>query len=175
METIDIKLIVTDVDGTLTDSGSYYDCNGNELKKFSTKDGVGFVAAKKAGIKIMILTGRECEATTRRMKELKADYVVQNQNNKKDFLIEFMRTNDLEKNNIAYIGDDVNDIPAMSVCGFKACPQDSSKEVLKYVDYVSPIEGGYGAVRDVIEYILTKNKIWNSIIEQCYNSSVAGK
>ena len=171
MSTKDIKLIVSDVDGTLTDSGIYYDCNGNELKKFSTKDGVGFIASRKAGIKIMVLTGRECEATTRRMKELKADYLIQNQNNKKDYLLEFMRNNHLEKKNVAYIGDDVNDIPAMSICGFKACPQDSSKEVLNFVDYVSPIKGGHGAVRDVIEYILTKNKIWDSIIEQCYGGS----
>ena len=72
-----LKLIVVDVDGTLTDSGIYYDENGNELKKFSTRDAAGFFASKVCGIKSMILTGRECAATTRRMKELQIDYVFQ--------------------------------------------------------------------------------------------------
>ena len=74
----DIKVLVIDVDGTMTDAGIYYDETGNELKKFCTKDAAGFFAARIVGIKTMVLTGRECAATTRRMKELKVDYLCQN-------------------------------------------------------------------------------------------------
>ena len=73
-----IKYIVIDVDGTMTDGGIYYDENGNELKKFCTKDAAGFFIAKRVGIKTVILTGRECQATTKRMKELQVDYLFQN-------------------------------------------------------------------------------------------------
>ena len=73
-----IKYLIIDVDGTLTDAGIYYDENGNELKKFSTKDAAGFFAAHQVGIQILILTGRACAATTRRMKEMKVEYLVQN-------------------------------------------------------------------------------------------------
>ncbi len=168
---ISLQLIVTDVDGTMTDSGVYYDDHGNELKKFSTKDGVGFIAAHKAGMKIMVLTGRECKATIRRMTELKADYIFQNHNDKKKFLLSFMADNHIDKSTVAYIGDDVNDLPAMSVCGYKACPVDSSKEIKAIADYVSPVKGGCGAVRDVIEHILREGGIWDTVIEQCFGQA----
>ena len=90
-----IKYLVIDVDGTLTDSGIYYDETGNELKKFCTKDAAGFFAAQKAGIKIIILTGRECKATKRRMEEMKVDYLYQDIKDKTSFLQEFMKKNNL--------------------------------------------------------------------------------
>jgi len=166
-----IKLLVIDVDGTLTDSGIYYDGNGNELKKFSSKDGVGFIAAHKAGMKIMILTGRECKATTCRMTELKVDYLFQNHNDKKSFLLSFLYEKHIDRSEVAYIGDDVNDFPAMSLCGYKACPVDSSEEIKNIADYISPINGGYGAVRDVIEHMLRDAEIWDNIIVQCFGQA----
>ena len=101
-----IKLLVIDVDGTMTDGGIYYDEHGNEWKKFNTKDAAGFFAAKRAGIKTMVLTGRECAATTRRMTELQVDYLFQNVRDKAAFLRDFMRENGLEKEDVGYIGDD---------------------------------------------------------------------
>ena len=83
---MELKLIVIDVDGTMTDAGVYYDERGNELKKFCTKDAAGFFAAHSVGIKIMVLTGRECAATTRRMTEMKVEYLYQNVKNKAEFL-----------------------------------------------------------------------------------------
>ena len=82
---MDFKLIIIDVDGTMTDGGVYYDEHGNELKKFCTKDAAGFFAAKQCGIKTMVLTGRECEATSRRMKEINGDYLYQNEKEKMGF------------------------------------------------------------------------------------------
>ena len=115
---MDLKLLVVDVDGTLTDAGIYYDENGNELKKFCTKDAAGFFAAHSVGIKIMVLTGRECAATTRRMTEMKVEYLFQNVKNKVDFLRTFMNQHNLKKENVGYIGDDLNDLPPMMLVGY---------------------------------------------------------
>ena len=99
MKTVDdlkkLKYLVLDVDGTLTDSGVIYDENGNELKRFSTKDGQGFNIAHAAGLQIIVMTGRECKATIRRMKELKTDYIFQNVKDKATFLKKFMEDNNI--------------------------------------------------------------------------------
>lgn len=149
-----LNYLVIDVDGTMTDAGIYYDNHGNELKKFCTRDAAGFFAARKAGIKTIVLTGRECPATTRRMQELQADRLIQNISDKFSFLRHFMNENEIKKEEIGYIGDDLNDLPPMSLVGFIGCPRDSCKEILAKADYVSTQKGGHGAVRDIIEHIL---------------------
>lgn len=163
-----VEYIVIDVDGTLTDSGIYYDEHGNEQKKFSTKDAAGFFAAKVVGLKTIILTGRECAATTRRMEELKADYVFQNVKDKVVFLQQFMTEHHIAKEQLAYIGDDLNDLAPMQLAGFIACPADSCYEIVKIADYVSPIKGGYGAVREVIEQLLNDSGEWDEAISKVY-------
>ena len=162
------RFLVVDVDGTLTDSGVYYDDNGNELKKFSTKDGAGFFAAKEAGIEIIVLTGRACAATTRRMKEMKVTELYQNVLQKKQFLEDYMKEHGIKKEEIGYIGDDINDLSPMSLCGFVGCPANSCREVLQRADYVSPVVGGQGAMRDVVEYILRGRGEWDSITDKIY-------
>lgn len=152
-----IKYLVIDVDGTMTDAGIYYDENGNELKKFCVKDGAGFFAAHKVGIKIIVLTGRGCAATTRRMKEIHAEYVFQNVKEKAGFLKTFMEENGIQKNELGYIGDDLNDYPSMLLAGYIGCPADSCAEVKAIADYVSSVNGGHGAVRDVIEHMLRQS------------------
>lgn len=163
-----MKLLVIDVDGTLTDGSVIYDDNGNESKKFCVRDGAGFFAAKAAGIKIMILTGRECKATTRRMDEMKVDFLFQNIKDKGIFLKKFCMEKNFNKEDIGYIGDDVNDLSAMSLCGFIGCPADSCQEVLTVADYVSKKKGGDGAVRDIIEFYLRGQEIWSKIISDIY-------
>lgn len=165
---MDIKLWVIDVDGTMTDGGVYYDEHGNETKKFCTKDAAGFFAAHQLGMEIMILTGRECKATTRRMEEMEVEYLKQNVKNKVQFLENFMKDNNLSKEKVAYIGDDLNDLPPMRLCGFIGCPADSCEEVKSIANYVSPVKGGYGAVRDIIEYLLRKNKLWDKVVSEVY-------
>lgn len=164
-----IKLWVIDVDGTMTDAGIYYDENGNEIKKFCTKDAAGFFAAHAVGMKIMVLTGRECAAVTRRMTEMNVDYLCQNVKNKQDFLSEFLKSNKFHREEIAYIGDDLNDLMPMRLAGFVGCPRDACNEVKKIADYISPIKGGNGAVRDVIEHVLKINDKWDEAIAEVYN------
>lgn len=169
---MEIKLFVIDVDGTMTDGGLYYDENGNETKKFCTKDAAGFFAAHQLGMEIMILTGRECKATARRMTEMKVEYLFQNVKDKAQFLEEFMRKNNLSKNMVGYIGDDLNDFPSMELCGYIGCPADSCQEVKAIADYISPVKGGYGAVRDVVEHLLRESGEWEKAVSEVYGIGV---
>jgi len=164
----EIVLWIVDVDGTLTDGGIYYDENGNELKKFCTKDAAGFFALHELGIQTMVLTGRECAATKRRMEELKVDYFYQNIKNKREFMETFITEKKIGFQQIAYVGDDLNDLPVMSLCGYKACPLDSCVEIRQIADYVSGLKGGYGAVRDCVEYWLRERKLWEQATKKVY-------
>ena len=133
-----IRLLVLDVDGTMTDGGVYYDATGNELKKFAIKDGAGLVLARTAGIRVMICTGRECEAVRRRAADLKITDVYQNVGKKAAFLRDFMAENGYARDDVAYCGDDLNDLAAMALCGFVACPADAAPEVRVRADYICP-------------------------------------
>lgn len=167
-----IKYLVIDVDGTMTDAGIYYDEHGNELKKFCTKDAAGYFAAKRAGITLMVLTGRECQATLRRMQEMKFDYIVQNIKDKATYLTDFMAANGLVKEDVGFIGDDLNDLPPMKLCGFVGCPADACDEVREYADYVSGINGGSGAVRDVIFAMLKVRGDWEQAVADVYGIGI---
>lgn len=167
-----IKLLVIDVDGTMTDGGLYYDENGNEYKKFCTKDAAGFFVAHQLGVKIMVLTGRECKATTRRMTEMKVEYLCQNIKDKVTYLKNFMDENKIEKHEVGYIGDDLNDLASMKLCGFVGCPADSCKEVKAIAHYVSTVNGGYGSVRDVIEHMFKESGEWEMAVSEVYGIGV---
>lgn len=164
-----IKYIIIDVDGTLTDGGIYYDENGNELKKFNTKDAAGFFVAKTCGIYTMVITGRKCMATERRMNELQVGMLEQGVVNKIEFIKKYMQEHNINKNELAYIGDDLNDYSGMLLAGFRACPQDAVKEIKEICNYVSPVPGGQGAFRDVMEYILKERGQLSDAYKICYH------
>ena len=161
----DLKVVFLDVDGTMTDSGIYYDDSGKEWKKFSTRDFAGIMAAHYIEIKIIVLTGRECEATTKRMKEMKVDALFQNVKNKLDFVKEYIVETGLDREEIGYIGDDLNDYAAMKIAGFKGCPADACEEIKNIADYISPLYGGKGVIQDIFRYILESKDLWNNFIE----------
>ncbi len=167
-----IKIWVVDVDGTLTDGSIYYNDEEKEFKKFSVKDGIIFEILHFCEMKIMILTGRESITTKRRMEDLKPDYLYQGIKDKYQFLLQFMEKNKIAKEELAYIGDDLNDLAAMQLAGFIGCPADSCKEVLACSDYVSSIKGGYGAVRDIVEHMLRKSGKWESVITEVYTAKL---
>ena len=168
----EIKYLVIDVDGTMTDAGIYYDEHGNELKKFCTKDAAGFFAAHQAGMEILVLTGRECAATTRRMTEMKVDYLVQNCKDKVRYLNQFMEEKGMTKDELGYLGDDLNDLPGMQLCGFVGCPADACAEIKEYADYVATTKGGEGAVPDIIEYMLRVRDEWDWCVSRVYGIGV---
>ncbi len=167
-----IKYLVVDVDGTLTDAGIYYDETGNELKKFCTRDAAGFFAAHAVGIRYMILTGRECAATTRRLTEMKADYLVQNCKDKIAYLKEFVEKEKISFAEIGYLGDDLNDYTGMKLAGFAGCPADACDEIRTICDYVSSVEGGHGAVRDIICWLLKQRGEWEEAIAAVYGAGI---
>ena len=167
-----IRYLILDVDGTLTDGGVYYDATGNELKKFAIKDGAGLVLARAAGIRTVICTGRESAAGRRRAADLKITDVYQNVSDKAAFLRDFMQQNGCDAQQVAYCGDDLNDLAAMALCGFVACPADAAPEVRAAADYVCPQAGGAGAVRGAVEAILRQDGRWQAAVQAAFGAKV---
>ena len=167
-----IKYLILDIDGTMTDGGIYYDETGNEFKKFCTKDGTGIIVARNANIRLIVLTGRECHATERRMTELGVTEVYQNIKDKVLWMKEWMIENDISKEEVGYIGDDINDLGPMKLCGFVACPADSIEEVKGIADYIATVDGGHGVIRDVIKYLLKKEGLWDITLNAVYGAGI---
>ena len=159
-----IKLIVLDVDGTLTDSGIYHGNNGEELKKFNVKDGYAIVNAQELGIEFGIITGKESELVRTRANELNIKYLYQGISEKTLILDEIMQITGLQKEEIAYMGDDLNDIKIMQKVGFSGTPLDGVNEAKIIADFVSTKNGGEGAVREFIETILKKDKLFQKFL-----------
>ncbi len=166
-----LKYLILDVDGTFTDGGVYQDDNQNEIKKFCTKDGTGIVIARAAGIHLIVLTGRCCEATNRRMSELHIDSIVQGVSDKIEWLRNWFAENKVDKDSVGYIGDDINDLGPMKLCGWIGCPADAAVEVKKIASYISTVNGGHGAVRDCIEKLLRDAGTWSDLVEKSYGGS----
>lgn len=164
----DIKLIILDVDGTMTDGGVYIDHNRIETKKFSIKDGCGIVLAHAAGIEFMILTGRESNCVAQRARELKIEHVFQNVKHKESFIKDFMVQKQIKSENLAYIGDDLNDLYAMRLAGYTACPCDAAPEIKAQCDMILNSAGGHGAVREFVEILLKNNGLWEMAIEKAF-------
>ena len=150
-----ISLLVMDVDGTLTDGHIYAAATGEEFKAFYVRDGYAIKhLLPSAGIFAAIITGRESKIVSTRADELGVKYVYQNAGNKADILTQLKDNLQLEWDEIAYIGDDVNDIPVMQLCGLVACPSDAVQEVKKISDYICAAHGGHGAVREFVDWLL---------------------
>ena len=160
-----IKLILLDVDGTLTDGGIYRDNNGEEFKKFNVKDGYVIINARKLGIDFGIITGRKSELVRIRAEELKIKYLYQGISEKVLILEELMESYNLKKEEIAYMGDDLNDLGIMKKVELKGAPQDAVSEVKDIADFVSSKKGGEGAVREFVEFILKKEEKWSKFLE----------
>ena len=160
-----IKLVLLDEDGTLTDGGIYRGNNGEELKRFNVKDGYAIVNAQKLGIEFGIITGRKSELVEIRSNELKIKYLYQGISEKTVILEEIMQKTGLKKEEIAYMGDDLNDILIMKQSGLTGAPRDAADEVIQIVDFVSGKNGGSGAVREFVEYILKKDGKWETFLK----------
>lgn len=151
-----ISIVVTDVDGVWTDGGMYYDEKGNEFKKFNTRDGMGVERLRGTGIETIICTSEDTQLVKLRAKKLKIKTCFVGVKDKKKIVKSFCRENNISRESVAYIGDDVNDLGAMEIAGFTACPKDAFKEILEIVDYVCETKGGMGAFREFAELIMEK-------------------
>lgn len=149
-----IKLFLTDCDGCLTDSGMYYSENGDEIKKFSALDGLGFRLMRERGIPCGIITGEDRTLVARRAEKMKLDILKMGVKDKLSVVQEICRERGITLQEVAYVGDDVNDKELMRAVGFAASVPGAMEEVKEIADYVTKRPGGSGAVREVIEYIL---------------------
>ena len=150
-----IKLIVLDVDGTLTDGKITYDANGVESKSFDVKDGLAIASwTKKLGLKAAIITGRDSKITKIRAKELGITHLYQGVNNKDEVLKNILQKENITFKNVAAIGDDLNDYKMLQKVALSFCPNDAVEDIKNIVKVVCSKKGGCGAVREMIEYIL---------------------
>ena len=150
-----IKFLVLDVDGVLTDGGMYYSNSGDEFKKFNTKDGMGIKLAIKQGIKIGFLSnGKNNALINNRAALLGVEFVYVGNENKMKILNDWMSQLKLEYSQIAYIGDDINDAEVISHVGLSACPADAIKSIKEKVNIILTGKGGEGCVREFIDNYL---------------------
>ncbi len=161
-----VQLVIFDVDGTLTDGGIYIGAGGELFKAFHCHDGFGITVAHSAGLKTAILTGRESSCTANRAKELGITAVKQGHMDKRGAYKELKAEFNLRDEEIAYIGDDVIDLPVFVQVGFRAAVGDARAEVIERAHFVAENFGGRGAVREVLEFILKAQGKWSEIIRR---------
>lgn len=152
-----IKLFAMDVDGTLTDGGVYMDGRGGEWKRFDIQDGMGIARLKTSGVVMAFVSGRPSPATDQRAKDLGVDRVYNGASDKLSVLRELAFELGLSREEVAYMGDDVNDLPAMEWAGLGIAPANALPEVKAASDWVTNSCGGHGAVREAAERILELN------------------
>ncbi len=161
-----IELIVLDVDGCLNDGKITYTSNGEEIKSFNVKDGLGIVTWIKLGKKVAIITGRESKIVEKRAKELHVNYIYQNVKNKKEVLEQILKKENLTWENVAVIGDDLNDLGMFKMVKTSFTPKDGT--ISSYANHTLDKKGGDGAVREMIDILIKSQnlqeeffKIWS--------------
>jgi 3-deoxy-D-manno-octulosonate 8-phosphate phosphatase (KDO 8-P phosphatase) len=153
---MNVKYLVLDADGVLTDSRITYTDDGREAKSFNVKDGHGIKLLMRAGIGVAIITGRLSPALEHRARDLGIEHLVQGAKDKKAALLEFSRKVQVEPGEMAYMGDDVVDLPAMAMCALSFAPCDAMPMVKDRADVVTLLPGGHGAVREAVEILLKR-------------------
>jgi 3-deoxy-D-manno-octulosonate 8-phosphate phosphatase (KDO 8-P phosphatase) len=168
-----LRLLVLDVDGVMTDGRIILSASGEETKSFCVKDGSGMKFWKRLGGSLAIITGRESEIVNHRAGELGVDEVRQNRKDKLPALQDVFSATGIGPEATAVIGDDLADLPMMHVCAFSACPSDAVEEVRRQADFVCRAAGGRGVVREVVEHILKRAGSWPKVMER-YRSGGEG-
>lgn len=161
-----IRLLLLDVDGVMTDGGIIYDAGGVETKRFNVKDGHGIKMLQRHGVEVGIITGRNSIVVDNRARELGITLVYQGALKKLDSYEDIKRKTGLADCEIAYMGDDVIDVPVLRRVGFSAAPLDALDEVRDVVDYIATRTGGHGAVRELCDHILKARGAWPEIAER---------
>ena len=151
-----VSLVVLDVDGTLTDGVIHYDSAGHEHKHFHVADGLGIVLAQAAGLRVAVISGRRSPVVERRLAELGVGDIIQSSGDKAAALRALAARHGLSPEQTAYVGDDINDLPAFDVAGFTVAVADAADLVRARADFVTPRPGGHGAVRDAMDEILRR-------------------
>jgi 3-deoxy-D-manno-octulosonate 8-phosphate phosphatase (KDO 8-P phosphatase) len=159
-----VKLIVFDVDGVMTDGRIVLDENGTESKFFNVRDGHGIKMLVRAGIQAAIITGRSSKVVEYRGKELGIQYIRQGALNKAEVMGLLLKETGLWPEEAAFMGDDLVDIPAMKLAGLSAAPSDAVSEIIECAHVITDMEGGKGAVRELCEFVLKAQGLWEEIV-----------
>ena len=165
-----IKLVLTDIDGVWTDGGMYYDEIGNEWKKFNTSDSAGVLFLRLLNIPIGIITGENTEIVKRRAKKLNINELHLGVKNKLQVATDTCKKYNIQMNELAYIGDDINDIQLLESAGLSACPANAPDYVKSHANIVLKKNGGEGVFRDFVEYILKKENLLDKAIKMYLES-----
>jgi 3-deoxy-D-manno-octulosonate 8-phosphate phosphatase (KDO 8-P phosphatase) len=160
-----IRLLLFDVDGVLTNGKILLHPDGTESKQFDIKDGTGLVWAQRAGLKVGVLSARASAATAQRAAQLGITIVHQGVSSKLRAYEMILRQQELTDADVAYMGDDVLDLPVIARAGLSAAPSDAVEEVRTRVDYVSAACGGDGAARDFVELVLKAQDRWERLLD----------
>lgn len=160
-----IRLLVLDVDGVLTDGGLYYGPGDVEIKRFDIKDGFAMRVAQRAGLRIGILTARTSQALGKRVAELEIEHVLQGSPDKARDVRRIATAAGFDMDQVAFIGDDLPDLPAMRLVGYPIAVADAAREVRDMAALTTARRGGHGAVREAIEHLLTAQGRWAKAIE----------
>ncbi len=163
-----IQFLICDVDGVLTDGGIVLDDNGVETKRFDVKDGHGLKLLQRAGIRVALLTGRTSQVVSLRAKELYITEVIQGAKHKKEAYHALQERTGYQDEEIAYVGDDVGDLPVLRRVGVAFTVQDAVDDVKAMVHYVASRPGGKGAVREIVQFILQTQERWDAVMERYY-------
>ena len=158
-----IKLLVLDVDGVLTDGLLYYTENGSESKSFSVRDGLGMKLAQAAGVELAIITGRHSMALVRRAGEMGINMLLQGVKYKSQMLGQLLERKGLSWEQVAYMGDDINDLACLTQVGLPMAPLDAASEVLATATFIASRPGGHGAVREACELIVKAKGLWEKL------------
>ena len=160
-----IELILSDVDGVMTDGGITYDNQGIETKTFHVRDGMGIKLWQKTGHRFGVITARSSHIVKLRMEELGVDYIRQGSEQKLNAAQQIITELELQPDNVCYIGDDLTDVALMKAVGMSVSVADAAEDVKKMADYVTKSAGGTGAIRELIEMILKSQKRWNELLQ----------
>lgn len=161
-----IKLLLMDCDGVLTDGRIWLFENGEEQKGFHTRDGLGIDLLHRAGLRSGIISGRTSKAVETRARTLGMSFVVQGHVNKVQAFADVLAEAGVLNTEVAYIGDDLNDVPLMRQSGLGVAVADAAAEARKHAHYVTKAAGGFGAVREVVELILKSQDRWDDLIKK---------
>lgn len=161
-----IELLILDVDGVLTDGRIVVNDQGVETKHFHVRDGLGLNLWRRAGRRSAIISGRSAEVVARRAAELKIDRLYQGIDDKGAAIGELLEDLDLEPSRACFVGDDLNDLPALRAVGLAACPADAVVEVRRAAHLTTRAAGGRGAVREVVETIMKAQGLWRAACER---------
>ncbi|MHC4130636.1 MAG: KdsC family phosphatase [Planctomycetota bacterium] len=161
-----IKLLILDVDGVLTDGTLFINSDGNESKSFNALDGHGIRMWKRAGLKVAFLSGRLSEPTQHRAEQLEIDHCIQNCHHKMQAFEELLKQEDLSPQQVCYVGDDLMDMPVIKRAGFGVAVASAVEDVKNHADFITTKNGGSGAVREIIEHILKNTGKWTELIKR---------